>query len=89
MYRESWEYSRYRYITGYEKQKSPINMIRDVAKGGGVSVGGSHPHIFHLSAFRQISSANFIGDPAKGKNKNSLAQEVRQKRDISERRSKD
>ncbi len=38
-----------------------------------------------LSAFRQISS----GTQPWGKNKNSLAQEARQKRDISERRSKD
>ncbi len=54
----------------------------ETSRGG---VGGSHPPHSSIVGI----SANFIGDPAMEKNKNSLVQEVRQKRDISERRSKD
>ncbi len=38
------------------------DFSRDVARGEGLT-----PHILHLSAFRQISSTKFIGDPAIGK----------------------
>ncbi len=63
-------------------QNTKYTLTVETSWGGGVV---SHaPHILHLSAFLQISS----GIQPWKKNKKSLAQEVRQKSDISERRSK-
>ncbi len=82
----------------------PCYRTRDVARGGvgGVSppmfftcrhfgkfhggVGVSHPPPMFFTC-RHFGK--FHRDPTRGKNRNSLAQEVRHKRDISERRSKD